>query len=73
MYIELLYTEKDFHIILGFKFSTQSLVFTLNLRKGSLHKHNCFVDLSCDAPGESKQQLKGKQISEKFDTNYEIK
>ena len=34
--------------------------------------HNCFVALSCDAP-ESKQKLKGHQISEKFDTNEEVK
>ena len=34
--------------------------------------HNCFVTLSCDAP-ESKEKLKGHQISEKFDTNEEFK
>ena len=36
---ELLYKDNDFHLNLGFKFSTQTMVFTLNLvsRKGSLH------------------------------------
>ena len=38
----------------------------------SLCMHNCFVALSCDAP-ESKEKLKGHQISEKFDTNEEFK
>ena len=33
-------TDNDFHFDLGFKFSTQTMVFTLNLdsRKGSLHE-----------------------------------
>ena len=40
LYGELLYTDNDFHFNLGFKFSTQAMVFTLNLdsRKGSLHR-----------------------------------
>ena len=38
---ERLYTDNDFHPNLGFKFPTQTPVFTLNLvsRKGSLHMH----------------------------------
>ena len=34
------YTEHDFHLILGFKLSSQKLVFTLNWdsRKGYLHR-----------------------------------
>ena len=41
LYKERLYTDDDFHLILGFKFATQTRAFTLNLvsRKGSLHRH----------------------------------
>ena len=41
LYRECLYTDNDFHLILGFKSPTQKLVFTFNLvsRKGSLHRH----------------------------------
>ena len=37
---ERLYTDNDFHLNLGFKLPTQTLVFTLNLvsRKGSVHR-----------------------------------
>ena len=40
LYRELLYTYNDFHLNLGFKFFSQTMVFTLNLdsRKGFLHR-----------------------------------
>ena len=40
LFSENLYTNNDFHPNLGFNFSTQTMVFTLNLdsRKGSLHR-----------------------------------
>ena len=40
--------------------------------KKQLPVHNCFIALSCDAP-ESKKKLKGHQISEKCNTNEEVK
>ena len=34
--------------------------------------HNFFIALICDAP-ESKQKLKDRQTSDKFDTNEEVR
>ena len=42
---ELLYTDNDFHLDLGFKFSTQTMVLVLNLisRKSSLHRQFLYL------------------------------
>ena len=43
------YTEHDFHLILGFNLSTRTLVFTLNreLRKGYIHRQYAFYKSKC--------------------------
>ena len=43
-----LYTEQDFHLILGFKLSTQTVVFTLNWDSRKVYLHSQLIHLKYD-------------------------